>query len=126
MGAHQRLDRRRVDPGEGGLRKSARRSESVLTLLTFPRFYLGKRPRRESNSHLRFRKPPFYPLNYGDGRKGKVERLKDKIQRVDFALRISSLYWRHRKFSRARDRRRSRRSFTKSFDSPCGSFNIPK
>jgi hypothetical protein len=23
-------------------------------------------PRRESNSHLRFRKPPFYPLNYGD------------------------------------------------------------
>src|SRR5207237_9802859 len=87
---------------------------------------ISKRPRRESNSHLRFRKPPFYPLNYGDGRKGKVERLKEKIQRVDFALRISSLYWRHRKFSRARDRRRSRRSFTKSFDSPCGSFNIPK
>jgi hypothetical protein len=25
-----------------------------------------KRPRRESNPHLRFRKPPFYPLNYGD------------------------------------------------------------
>ena len=24
-------------------------------------------PRRESNPHLRFRKPPFYPLNYGDG-----------------------------------------------------------
>src|ERR1017187_8453840 len=24
------------------------------------------RPRRESNSHLRFRKPLFYPLNYGD------------------------------------------------------------
>ena len=23
-------------------------------------------PRRESNSHLRFRKPSFYPLNYGD------------------------------------------------------------
>ncbi len=23
-------------------------------------------PRRESNPHLRFRKPPFYPLNYGD------------------------------------------------------------
>src|SRR5213596_1056512 len=68
MGAHQRLDRRRVDPGEGGLRKSARRSESVLTLLTFPRFYLGKYPRGESNSHLRFRKPPFYPLNYRDAK----------------------------------------------------------
>jgi hypothetical protein len=25
-------------------------------------------PRRESNPHLRFRKPPFYPLNYGDKR----------------------------------------------------------
>ena len=24
------------------------------------------RPRRESNPHLRFRKPPFYPLNYGN------------------------------------------------------------
>ena len=24
-------------------------------------------PRRESNPHLRFRKPSFYPLNYGDG-----------------------------------------------------------
>src|SRR2546422_27381 len=26
----------------------------------------AKYPRRESNPHLRFRKPPFYPLNYGD------------------------------------------------------------
>ena len=25
-------------------------------------------PRRESNPHLRFRKPSFYPLNYGDSR----------------------------------------------------------
>jgi hypothetical protein len=25
-----------------------------------------KRSRRESNPHLRFRKPPFYPLNYGN------------------------------------------------------------
>ncbi len=24
------------------------------------------RPRRESNPHLRFRKPLFYPLNYGN------------------------------------------------------------
>ena len=27
---------------------------------------LSKYPRRESNLHLGFRKPPFYPLNYGD------------------------------------------------------------
>src|SRR5213080_2419385 len=27
-----------------------------------------KYPRRESNPHLSFRKPPFYPLNYGDNR----------------------------------------------------------
>jgi hypothetical protein len=25
-----------------------------------------ERSRRESNPHLRFRKPPFYPLNYGN------------------------------------------------------------
>ena len=28
---------------------------------------LKNRSRRESNPHLRFRKPPFYPLNYGNG-----------------------------------------------------------
>src|SRR5437773_12452231 len=28
-------------------------------------------PRRESNPHLRFRKPLFYPLNYGDDDSGK-------------------------------------------------------
>jgi hypothetical protein len=28
-------------------------------------------PRRESNPHLRFRKPLFYPLNYGDADSGK-------------------------------------------------------
>src|SRR5438477_5551664 len=27
---------------------------------------LENRSRRESNPHLRFRKPPFYPLNYGN------------------------------------------------------------
>ncbi len=40
--------------------------------LTFRRPGSGFRfdacPRRESNSHLRFRKPSFYPLNYGDAR----------------------------------------------------------
>jgi hypothetical protein len=29
-------------------------------------------PRRESNPDLRFRKPPFYPLNYGDALSGKA------------------------------------------------------
>src|SRR5258708_6462406 len=30
------------------------------------RYASQKCPRRESNPHLRFRKPPFYPLNYED------------------------------------------------------------
>jgi hypothetical protein len=29
-------------------------------------WHIAECPRRESNPHLRFRKPPFYPLNYGD------------------------------------------------------------
>jgi hypothetical protein len=33
------------------------------------------RSRRESNPHLRFRKPPFYPLNYGNTFKGAGCRL---------------------------------------------------
>ena len=31
-------------------------------------------PRRESNPHLRFRKPPFYPLNYEDGNQRSAVR----------------------------------------------------
>ncbi len=38
---------------------------STRKLTTF-QWFLKKRPRRESNPDLRFRKPPFYPLNYGD------------------------------------------------------------
>ena len=38
--------------------------EATLRLSTSRR--IAERPRRESNPHLRFRKPPFYPLNYGD------------------------------------------------------------
>jgi hypothetical protein len=30
-------------------------------------------PRRESNPHLRFRKPPFYPLNYGDDDRERID-----------------------------------------------------
>jgi hypothetical protein len=29
-------------------------------------WHIAECPRRESNPHLRFRKPPFYPLNYED------------------------------------------------------------
>src|ERR1700676_130182 len=43
---------------------------------------LSSCPRRESNSHLRFRKPPFYPLNYGDG------------EISDFRLQIADLLFR--------------------------------
>jgi hypothetical protein len=41
-------------------------SDLDLTFAGLMLSILGKRPRRESNPHLRFRKPPFYPLNYGD------------------------------------------------------------
>gem|GEM_PF-3749052 len=34
-----------------------------------------KCPRRESNSDLRFRKPPFYPLNYGDAKRSEAGRV---------------------------------------------------
>src|SRR6266496_578264 len=37
-------------------------------------------PRRESNPHLRFRKPPFYPLNYGDS----FQRSDIRYRRSDF------------------------------------------
>jgi hypothetical protein len=37
---------------------------SLITPLKMP--FQRKRSRRESNPHLRFRKPPFYPLNYGN------------------------------------------------------------
>ena len=35
------------------------------TLCDLQRYFM-KCPRRESNPHHRFRKPAFYPLNYGD------------------------------------------------------------
>jgi hypothetical protein len=41
-------------------------ADSVLTFGDFSRFHIAKRSRRESNPHLRFRKPSFYPLNYGN------------------------------------------------------------
>ena len=40
-------------------------------------------PRRESNPHLRFRKPPFYPLNYGD-----MSELRRQISDIRFQISI--------------------------------------
>src|SRR5262249_47871937 len=57
---------RRSPRGEraGRANQSNLRAEPPLSSPTFWHFALC--PRRESNPHLRFRKPPFYPLNYGD------------------------------------------------------------
>jgi hypothetical protein len=35
------------------------------------------------------RKPPFYPLNYGDGMKAKVRRMKEEVQRSGISGQIS-------------------------------------
>ena len=43
-------------------------------------------PRRESNPHLRFRKPLFFPLNYGDQiRGGRIDGLNagEQVARRD-------------------------------------------
>ena len=53
-----------------------RRIGVVSQHLTFaqwasPKELTSLRSRRESNPHLRFRKPLFYPLNYGDGIRGE-------------------------------------------------------
>jgi len=47
------------------------------------------------------RKPPFYPLNYGDGKKGKSKKEEGKIQRSDCGSANPNLG--HRKLSRARE-----------------------
>ena len=49
-------------------REQANQSKCTLTrvLQSLARANYTNRSRRESNPHLRFRKPPFYPLNYGN------------------------------------------------------------
>src|SRR6266404_2206516 len=54
------------------------------------------RPRRESNPHLRFRKPSFFPLNYGDDDLEGIDELngdgqaavavRSDLSRTGFAL----------------------------------------
>ena len=43
-------------------------------------WHIAECPRRESNPHLRFRKPPFFPLNYGDYKSRKIHGLKEGEQ----------------------------------------------
>ena len=45
-------------------------------------FRLRACPRRKSNPDLRFRKPSFYPLNYGDASKGtsNIQRSTSNVQ----------------------------------------------
>ncbi len=52
-----------------------------ILLLGHPLVY----PRWESNPNLRFRKPPFYPLNY----KGNISRREDK----DFICNRQMLFY---------------------------------
>src|SRR4029077_8457638 len=57
--------------------------------------FLDSRPRRESNPHLRFRKPPFYPLNYGDSHRDQRSELSGsertiRCRRSDFKSRIAN------------------------------------
>src|SRR5260370_13442905 len=47
-------------------------------------WHIAECPRRESNPHLRFRKPPFYPLNYG----GEVAA---RFSDADWRLHIKNL-----------------------------------
>ena len=46
----------------GAIEKGIRELKESLIFVSL----LGWRPRQESNLNLGFRKPSFYPLNYGD------------------------------------------------------------
>src|ERR1041385_5378004 len=48
------------------------------------------RPRRESNPHLRFRKPPFYPLNYGDSSRDQRSDLRGPERPSDVGDQFSN------------------------------------
>jgi hypothetical protein len=59
-----------IDLSPAGVSERARANQSNRTEERRWRYHFSWRasscPRRESNPHLRFRKPSFYPLNYGD------------------------------------------------------------
>ena len=68
-----------------------------------------KRPRRESNPHLRFRKPLFFPLNYGDDDLEGIDELSEdgqaavavrsELSRAGFALDYRQLSRDYRSFA---------------------------
>ena len=60
MGERRRRGRGTWNQGE------TKREPLVAPILVIFRFVCHQRPRKESNLHPRFRKPMFYPLNYGD------------------------------------------------------------
>jgi hypothetical protein len=60
----RRIDEARRVSSRERANQSNLRVETTIKLPTF--WHIVRCPRRESNPHLRFRKPPFYPLNYGD------------------------------------------------------------
>src|SRR5437764_8328990 len=66
-------ERHRPWPTRVSFREKANQSKCASTNYPKSLSHTGytKRPRRESNPHLRFRKPLFYPLNYGDNDSGK-------------------------------------------------------
>src|SRR6266705_5420806 len=84
-------ERHRRWPGWVSFREKANQSKHASTNYPKSLSHTGytKRPRRESNPHLRFRKPPFYPLNYGDAsesQKEEVRRMKGKNPEIRFSI----------------------------------------
>jgi hypothetical protein len=72
-------------------------------------------PRRESNSHLRFRKPPFYPLNCGDSSsedRGQISEIRCQFRIFDTeSLRVLATAVGVADFKAKNIRRRLRRKF---------------
>src|SRR5437763_16168558 len=79
-------DRHSTWPTSVTFREKANQSKCASTNYPKSLSHTGytKRPRRESNPHLRLRKPPFYPLNYGDASgstklEGRSRKPRDQI-----------------------------------------------
>src|SRR5216117_3545486 len=96
-------ERHRPQPTSVSFREKANQSKCASTNCPKSLSHTGYTiyPRRESNPHLRFRKPPFYPLNYGDI--SEIECQKAEIR----------YYVANTKKSRGRDRTRPRKFGTR-------------
>src|SRR5438105_10775651 len=87
LGESEWSQRQRCDMDEARRVRSPRRpnqssqyNELALSSRTLWRVVVC--PRRESNPHLRFRKPPFYPLNYEDNDRERINGLHKNEQIV--------------------------------------------